>query len=81
MENNTIGDGWIRLICAIGVVRSKEYRNAYRRHLMHPKDEAILALMKKWEKKLRNPPTNLDDEDLEKIRKQVREHRRFNCEY
>ena len=75
-------DGWIQLACAIGAVRSQEYRVAYDTYLRSPTD-ANLRLVKRWEDKLKGPITSLSDDELAKIRKDVVKHGAFafDCSY
>ena len=63
-------DGCKRLLIALGVARSAEYRVAYRRYLGNP-TEANKALVKYWGDMLKDPFTNCTDSDLKTIQNQV----------
>lgn len=73
-------EGAVRLIIAIGQVRSKELRRAYRDYLK-TRSTKNKDMVEKWERKLKRFPTELDDVQIKAIKNQVRKGEEYRCDY
>ena len=73
-------DACKRLLIALGMVRSLEYRVAYRRYLGSP-TKANKAQVKYWGDMLKDPFTNCTDADLRTIQRQVEAGRNKDFKY
>ena len=73
-------DACMKLIIAMAVAWTAEYRDAYRKYLGNP-SPANKARVKYWEYRLKDPFINLTDADLRTIQRQVEAGKNKNFRY
>ena len=66
-----INEGYIDLACAIGKIRAKDFRKAYRKYLKNPSRNNLIDVQYQ-EQKLKKFPTMLEDDHIVMLKKQVR---------
>ena len=70
MTYDPIDEGYIRLACVIGEERAKRYRDRYFMYLRTP-NPRLFTEVKSSERKLKKAPTNLTDDQIRSLQKQV----------